>query len=357
MRKDLRFLARRKKVLLLAKEKGARAILVTRPPNIFYLTGFWGDGALVLDDGNSFFYASSLEHERAVSQAASCDVRRVKYGVSPLEAARKSLTGKVVTDSRENLPIGKERGRSLLYENDVFLRTRAVKDLEERDLMRKAARVHDKLFERVAETMKAGLSERQVAASVIGAASQFGAYPPNHESVLSPLIVASGPNSRYPHVELGDRKIRNGDLVVVDIFLRLNGYFSDCTRTFAVGTLSKAQKMAWKAVEDAQSAAKEEVVEGVSASKVDQTARGLLTERNYGKYFIHSTGHGVGLEVHEAPWIRKASKDILTRGNVVTVEPGVYLDAGFGVRIEDTLLVNGKAESLTRFTHDLVNVG
>jgi len=354
----LRWLERRKKVLSLAGEKRAKSVLATRPANIFYLTGFWGDGALVLDEGNASFYASSLEHGRAKSEAASCDVKLVKYGVSPLQAAKRSLSGRVVTDSRDNLPLGKSSPRlSIIYANDLFLRIRAVKDYEEQQLMRKAAAIHDKLFELVVETVKPGLSERQLAATIISTASQLGAYPPNHESVLSPVIVASGPNTRYPHAELTDRKIRNGDLLVVDIFLRFNGYFADCTRTFAVGTLSRAQKNAWEAVRDAQAAAKEEVREGESASSVDQKARRLLMERNYGKYFVHSTGHGVGLEVHEAPWIRKRSKDILVKGNVVTVEPGVYLDAGFGVRIEDTVLVGKRAQSLTEFTHDLINVG
>ncbi|MCL5067212.1 MAG: M24 family metallopeptidase, partial [Thaumarchaeota archaeon] len=170
--------------------------------------------------------------------------------------------------------------------------------------------------------------------------------------------VQSGANSAIPHHETSTRKIRKGDLVVVDISISgPAGYFADYTRTYSIGKPGKLQREVYEIVKKAQADAVEAAKSGVEAGLVDSAARSVIEKSGYGKYFFHRTGHGIGLEVHEAPWIRNGNQMKLLSGMAFTIEPGIYLSGKFGVRIEDNLLVeDSKTVDMTKLGHDLIEL-
>jgi Xaa-Pro aminopeptidase/Xaa-Pro dipeptidase len=184
---------------------------------------------------------------------------------------------------------------------------------------------------------------------------KMGANPPSYRSTLNPLIIAGGPNSALPHAEVTDRKFRNGDVIVVDLTLRHAGYIADSTRTFVLGSASKEIKKVYEIVQEAQKIGLKTANAGVTCGQVDSACRNLIAERGYEKLFIHSTGHGIGLDVHEPPWLRIKNEEELRANMAVTVEPGIYLENKFGVRIEDSIIINdGKPMVLNKFTKDLL---
>jgi Xaa-Pro aminopeptidase/Xaa-Pro dipeptidase len=170
------------------------------------------------------------------------------------------------------------------------------------------------------------------------------------------LIVASGKNSSLPHAQPTSRKIRKGDLVTIDLTLRYNGYISDATRTFAIDSIKEEQRKIYNIVKEAQEEGIANLHDGVEAGEIDRVCRSIIEKYNYDKYFIHSTGHGIGLDVHEPPWIRSNSKQLLRDGMSITIEPGIYLTK-YGVRIEDSLLVtkNG-CKVFNKYTKELVTL-
>jgi len=196
-----------------------------------------------------------------------------------------------------------------------------------------AARIADDVYEAVLAQGLAGRTEREVAAANAAAIRERGAEP------SFPAIVAGGPNGALPHAEPGDRKIAAGDLVVWDMGAQVDGYASDCTRTFAVGEISDAARDAYELVRAAQAAGLEAIRPGVSGKDADEAARAVIRDGGHEEHFGHGLGHGVGLEVHEAPRLGTTSEDTLELGDVVTVEPGVYIPGEFGVRIEDLVVV------------------
>jgi Xaa-Pro aminopeptidase/Xaa-Pro dipeptidase len=171
------------------------------------------------------------------------------------------------------------------------------------------------------------------------------------------VIVASGENGALPHSELTSRRIRRGDVVVVDIFFRSEGYNSDSTRTFAVGTPSAEVKRNYAVVTEAQEAALEVAIVGTTCEDVHMAAVEVLRRHGLDRYLNHGVGHGVGIDIHELPSIAKGNMAKLEDGDVITDEPGVYLAGKYGIRIEDTLLAGRKPKVLTRFTKDLVTCG
>ncbi|MDR2672984.1 MAG: aminopeptidase P family protein [Coriobacteriales bacterium] len=207
---------------------------------------------------------------------------------------------------------------------------RAVKDKEELDLLRKAQRITDRAFMRLLEWIKPGISELEVANKLRFNLGELGA-----EEVAFPPIVASGPNSALPHARPGQRRLRQGDFVVVDFGARSQDYCADMTRTLVIGQPTSQQKDVYAAVLEAHNQAKAALRSGLAGAKAHDIALQCLAQRGHAEHFSHSLGHGVGIEVHESPSLAPNSKDVLEPGNVVTVEPGVYLAGSGGVRIED----------------------
>jgi Xaa-Pro aminopeptidase len=228
---------------------------------------------------------------------------------------------------------------------------RIRKDDEEVAALREAAAAADRVVARLAEEQFSGRTERQLSRRVSQMTIEEG-----HE-LSSFWIVASGANGASPHHEPGDRVMERGDLVVVDFGGKVRRYGSDCTRTFSIGPPTSEQAEVHEAVRRAQEAATASVKPGVTAASVDDVARRLITESGYGDYFIHRTGHGIGLETHEHPYLVNGNSELLEPGMCFSVEPGIYLPGRFGVRLEDIVTVTDDGvEPLNRANHALMVV-
>jgi len=233
----------------------------------------------------------------------------------------------------------------------VVERDRMVKDGDELDRIRAAVALGAKLFDRALEVLRPGVKETDVAGEMEFAARRGGA-----EEMSFPTIIASGARSALPHGRASDQAIAGG-FVVCDFGVILSGYCSDQTRTVWVGTVSEDARRAYQAVKEAQEAAIDAVRPGVAVGEVDAAARKVLRKAGLGRYFTHSTGHGVGLEIHEAPRVANGQKEILQPGMVITIEPGVYFPGKWGVRIEDMVAVTaGGCEVLTPTSKDFLAV-
>jgi Xaa-Pro aminopeptidase len=221
----------------------------------------------------------------------------------------------------------------LVPAGDPVEQLRAVKEPEEVERIAAAAELTDGVYRWALERGLAGRTERDVARAAEARLRELGAEP------SFPPIVATAENGALPHAEPGDREIGAAELVVFDMGALLGGYCSDCTRTFATGEPGDEAQEVYDLVLTAQLAALAAIRPGASGKEVDAVPREMITEAGHGDHFGHGTGHGVGLEVHEGPRLATTSEDELREGNVVTVEPGVYLPGRFGVRIEDLVVL------------------
>mgnify|MGYP001092067032 CR=1 FL=1 len=230
---------------------------------------------------------------------------------------------------------------------------RVIKDEQEVVEMRRAVQIAQKSLQAVLPSIKAGVTEKEIAAELTIQLLQHGSDP---ELPFSP-IVASGANSANPHAGPTDRRLRAGDLLVIDWGARSNGYCSDLTRTFAVGKVSTELETIHEVVQRANAAGRQAGRPGGSAGEVDRDARRVISDAGYGEYFTHRTGHGLGLEDHETSSIFANNDQVLLPGMTYTVEPGIYLQGVGGVRIEDNILVTaGGTESLSDFPRELMNL-
>jgi Xaa-Pro aminopeptidase len=336
---------------------GAATFLVTKPVNVGYLVGFESsnpallvgrDRLVLATDGRYVEAASALEGVEAVQ--AERDLlgwlggRLGELAEEPVafEADHVTVAG-LAALSRE--------GVELVPTTGVVAGLRAVKEPAELEAIKRAARVTDAAYERLAQETLVGRTEAEVAWWLERALRDEGA-----EALAFPSIVASGPNAALPHHHPGGRRIEAGETVVVDAGAEVGGYCSDCTRTFATGPLPEDLQRAYELCHAAQESALEAVRAGATGDELDAIARTRIEESGVAPV-LHGLGHGVGLEVHEQPILRPAETAPLAAGNVVTVEPGVYLAGKGGVRIEDLVVVgeNGP-EVLSTFTKDLVTL-
>jgi len=230
---------------------------------------------------------------------------------------------------------------------------RAVKEPGELQSIREAADLADDMYEYIQSRGLVGRTEREVALDVEREMRERGAEDPSF-----PSIVASGAHGALPHADPRDERIAANTLVIVDMGCRVDGYCSDCTRTFATGDLEDEAIEVYELVLAAQQESLAAIHAGVEGREVDAVARNLIDAAGHGEHFGHGLGHGVGLEIHEAPRLAQTAEAALTSGNVVTVEPGVYLPGAFGVRIEDLVIVRDDgAEVLSHFPKPLITLG
>jgi Xaa-Pro aminopeptidase len=336
------------------KEGKFDGFLIFNSANLIYLTGFSGASALLIPkDGENTVYVYNVNYEQAKAEGKAFRVELVKRNENLMaKIAKQTSVLEIKRLAVDVLNIESWRalskflgGEKMLTVDRGFLRElRKVKDENEIELMRKANALTSEGMRVAREVVAAGVKEYEVAAEIEYAMRKQGSYGTAFET-----IVASGPCSAYPHGGCSEREIRKGDLVVVDVGAAYKFYRSDMTRTFVVGKPSEKQKKLYQTVKTAQEKAFEAIKPNVKAKDVDAVARKIIEDAGYGECFVHSLGHGVGLEVHEPPTLSPESKEVLAVGNVVTVEPGIYLVGYGGVRIEDTGLVqrNG-AEKLTK---------
>ncbi|MDW8011015.1 MAG: M24 family metallopeptidase, partial [Sulfolobales archaeon] len=218
--------------------------------------------------------------------------------------------------------------------SEVIADLRTIKHLEELEIMKKALSITERAVERALSELKPGVTEKSIAAVVEYYMKLFGADGLAFES-----IVAFGSNAAYPHATVTDRTLRRDDVVVIDVGAQIENYSSDLTRTVLVGSVEEEVRKVVEVVSEAVDVAVDSVRDGVEACEVDSRAREVLKRAGLSKYFIHSLGHGIGVEVHEKPRLAQGSKDVLKEGMVVTIEPGVYIPGKYGVRIENMVLV------------------
>jgi Xaa-Pro aminopeptidase len=333
---------------------GGRRMLVTNPVSVRYLTGFVSsNGTLRIDDDGVVLYTDFryAEAARAVEGVEFVQTARFVLGqvASLLDGAWAIESDHLTVSQWEVLRAG---GLELEPERALVESLRAVKDGEELDAIRRAGAISDAAIARLAEAPFVGRTEAELAWDVERFLREGGA-----SGLSFDVAVASGPNGALPHADPGERRIEPNELVVVDGGCVVDGYCSDCTRTFATGELDDEAVQVYELVRDAQAAALGAVRTGETGRDVDEVSRAPIRDAGYGEAYGHGLGHGVGLLVHEAPALRPESTDTLVAGNVVTVEPGVYLPGRFGVRIEDLVAVTEDGrEVLTHFTKELVTV-
>lgn len=339
------FGTRRERLLSLAS--GFDSVVVGNPRNLFYLTDFWGGGIGIVGRDSTLIVTSVMEEQRARECAREAEVLPTKGTAAMYESAKKRARGKVLTDQYD------ENFRGVVNAG-LFLEARRKKDSEEIRRIAEGSRRVEKLYRLLEREIRPGRSEREIAAEVMRLATAQGLSPLASEGSLSPIIIASGPNGALPHAELGERKVRSGDMLVADIFFRYRGYCTDCTRTYGVGRVSKERRAGYEAVLEAQIRGVELTKSGASSKEIHAGVVSVLNNRGLAKYFTHGTGHGVGIDIHERPSIGGSSEDVLVEGDVVTVEPGIYIPGEYGVRIEDTLAIGRGTRNFFEYTKELL---
>lgn len=318
------------------RESLEEPLLVTNGVNVRYLVGFASSNAALLVEPDRVRLFSDFRYAeagRAVEGVEFVETKRsLVVALAELLEGRIGFEADVVSYAGwETLSGG---GLDLVPRRGLVEALRAVKDDQELDAIRRAGKITSEAYERFAEESFLGRSERDLAWRLDELFHELGADAPAFET-----IVASGPNSAKPHARPSDRTVGAGETVVVDAGAMVDGYCADCTRTFATGSLPDELQSAYTTCLEGQLVGLEAVRAGVAGVEADAAAREKIDAAGLGDKFGHGLGHGVGLEVHEAPRLSRESTDTLAAGNVVTVEPGVYLPGVGGVRIEDTVIV------------------
>ena len=342
---------------------GVDALLVTSRANVRYLTGFGGtNGVALVRPGAATFLTDFRYTERAAPLQAYMEVRRVERDV--IKSACDHLAELAPGAQR----IGFESAHMTVAQHGRLVdaapappipttgaveRLREVKDAAEQEAVRRSAALIEPVLERVAAAGLAGRSERDVAWSIQEAFHDLGA-----EGLSFPSIVASHERGAQPHAEPGADVIGEDTFVTIDLGCVLDGYCSDCTRTFATGAVPQRLRDAYAVCLEAQLAAMEGIGPGLTGADADAIARDIIAGAGFGEHFGHPLGHGVGLDVHEDPRLSAVSSATLEPGMVVTVEPGIYLPGLGGVRIEDLVIVTESGcERLTGYPKELTTLG
>jgi Xaa-Pro aminopeptidase len=340
---------------------GADALLVTRLPNVRYLTGFTGSaGMLVVAPEQLVFVTDGRYDTQAGEQLAAAGVdARIEIATA---SAQTELLARVVAPYRRlgleahGVTWAQQRAWTTAFADNELLATEAlvegvrrVKEDGEVARIRAACAIADDALADTLPMLADGPSERAFALALEIAMRERGASGTSFDT-----ICAAGPHAALPHARPTDRTIEHGELVVIDFGCIVDGYCSDMTRTVSVGDPGADARRLWEVVHESQRAGRDAVAAGVACADVDRASRDVIEAAGWGDAFSHGTGHGVGLEIHEAPRVAKAAGGTLETGVVVTVEPGVYLPGVGGVRLEDTVVVTDEgADALTSFPKHL----
>ncbi len=331
-------------------------LLVTAAVNVRYLTGLGSSNAALLVEPERVRLFSDFRYAEAARAVEGAEFVQTTRDL--VAALAKLLDGPIGFEA-EALSYADHRtlagaGLELVPRSGLVERLRAVKEDGELDAIRAAAAVTDRVYERLAQERFTGRTERELARRVEGLLREEGA-----DATSFPVIVATGENGARPHAVPGERTIESGQTVVVDAGCTLDGYASDCTRTFSTGQLPERLEEAYRVCLEAQLAGLAAVRPGARSRAVDAVAREVIDATGFAGAFGHGLGHGVGLHVHEAPTLspRTSAEETLEAGNVVTVEPGIYLEGLGGIRIEDIVVVGADGpEVLSPFTKELLTV-
>ncbi len=351
---------------------GVANFIVTRfenfkQANMRYLCGYTGsNGVLIVTPKDAYLITDGRYTNQAREQVKGAKVFIYSIGKDPLnpfiremkENKDISFRGRIGIESRETnvefySALKKAFPKSEIVEtSNVIEELSAQREPEEIEAIRKAVKITDKVFEEILPLVKPGVMEKELAAEITYRNAQHGAEKDAFES-----IVASGARAALPHGIASTKKIEKGDFVTFDMGCFVDGYASDFTRTVTVGKATNEQKKIYQIVQDAQRQSVDAIRPGEKCADMDALARKIIAGAGYGEYFTHSLGHGLGHIVHARPTLSRISKDKLKPGNVVTVEPGIYIEGFGGVRIEDDVVVTEDGhEVLNSFRRDLIEL-
>ena len=339
---------------------GNKAALIITPENRRYLTGFFStDGYVFAAGGELIFLIDGRYHEAAEKAVTSAKVvlledakKQIKELFANSGCEEILLETLITVEEAERMaeiaPAKPDKGMT-----KCILDMRAVKREDETEKIIKAQRIAEKAFLHMIDFIAPGQTERE-----IGLELDYFMLKNGAEALSFETIAVSGPNTSLPHGVPGERVVQNGDFITLDFGAVYEGYHSDMTRTVALGYATDEMKEIYNTVYTAAQKAIDATAAGVRAADVDKCARDHIENAGYGKYFNHGTGHGVGIEIHEAPTVSfRAGDTLLESGHIITIEPGIYIPEKFGVRIEDMLLVTDSGyENLTKAEKELIIV-
>lgn len=331
--------------------KDNEGVILTGYPNIFYYSGFTSEDAVVFITKNrQILITDSRYTVQARQQAKDFEIRDVTEGIDKiaemLEVEALGFEEGAVTV--KELAQYQKFGKKLIPMQDKISGLRRIKDDFEIEKIKNAEELADAAYSYVIENIRAGMTEREVALMLEFYMRKNGASGTSFDT-----IVASGLRSSMPHGAASDKVIGIGDFVTMDFGCRLDGYCSDMTRTVVIGKCTERQREVYEVVLSAQKAAIEAIETGKKCADIDKVARDIITEAGFGRNFGHSLGHSVGIEIHERPVFAPRSEEIIEKGNVITVEPGIYIEGWGGVRIEDVVAVGENVHNLTKSCKDL----
>ena len=314
--------------------------------DIRWLTGFTGTSAIAVVGAEARLFLTDFRYTERAEREVADGFERITVEGRLLSELAPRLSGRIGFDDSatsvaslrklEAAIADRDTAGELVATSGLVAGLRRRKDAGEQEAISAAAQLADEAYRTVLEAGLVGRSERQVAEAAEARIRELGGEP------AFPTIVAAGANGALPHAEASEHEIRAGELVVWDMGARLDGYCSDCTRTFAAGEPGEPAREVYELVRRAQAAGLEAVGSGVGGREADEAARAIIREAGHEEAFGHGLGHGVGLEVHEPPRLGPRSEDVLESGDVVSVEPGVYLPGRFGVRIEDLVVITAE---------------
>ncbi len=350
------------KLQALLNEQGNNyCALIISPENRKYFTGFdSSDGFLLVSSDRAVFITDGRYIEAAENQINNCEVMllgktypQIASVLSEMNCKHLLVESTKMTVAIYNSLKGVLKNTSISTDStlDNFINTiRSIKNDKEIESVIKAQRIAEDAFQHILKFIKVGVTEKEIALEL-----DFFMLRNGGEALSFETIAVSGKNSSMPHGVPGDKMIVASDFITMDFGTVINGYHSDMTRTVAVGFATDEMKNVYNTVLQAQQNCLDNIKAGISCKDGDMFARSVINDKGFGKYFTHSTGHGVGVEIHEFPNLSPASDTILQAGNLVTVEPGIYIPGKFGVRIEDMALIteNG-CRNLTNAPKDLI---
>ncbi len=335
------------------------AFISTHLPTVRYLCGFSGSNSLLIVQRDAVIFLTDFRYKEQIQTEVTADKKIIGRG-NLIEFASK----KNIFISLEKIGYEQDHctitsftscqkfigAKKLSAAENIVENLRAIKEEEEISLIHAAAEISDKVFQKLLGIIKPGISENDISAEISYLHKKFGAEGDAFET-----IAASGERGALPHGRATNKKIKSGEFVTLDFGCVYQGYHSDMTRTVAVGKISSEMKKVYSIVLEAQEKACNDIAIGMKAKNLDATARNVIAKKGFKNYFGHSLGHGVGLEIHEAPKISAASTDVINAGQVITIEPGIYLPRRFGIRIEDCVVIrNGGGEILSSSPKNLI---
>lgn len=330
----------------------AEGVIVTGFPNVFYYSGFTSEDAFLVITGDRQILVTDFRYTvQAKLQAKDFEVYDAANGIDKLfEGIKERIFGfsEDVMTVREFAKF-QSLTEKLVPMSQKISMSRRTKDGAEIERIAKAEELASEALKHTLTKIKVGITEREIAHEIEFYMRRNGAQKTSFET-----IVASGVRSAMPHGVASDKEICEGDFVTIDFGCVLDGYCSDMTRTFAMSGVNEKQREIYEIVKKAQETAISEIAAGKKCADIDKVARDIIENAGYGKNFGHSLGHSVGIEIHEAPNFSLKSPDILENGNVITVEPGIYIEGFGGVRIEDVVVIGEKTRNLTDFTKELI---